>query len=149
MKPRTRSALNLALLLGIAASVTGWALPWIGVEAPAERVVAVSTSDPLQRPRPVDMTAAARLFGTAVDGPAARPSTRLLGVIAEGGHGRGVAVLATDNLPAQAYRVGESVTADLTLAAVRADGVTLAGKTRTENLALPPVAAPSGIAPPP
>jgi hypothetical protein len=147
MKPRTRSALNLALFLGIAASVTGWTLPWIGTETPAARVVATPTADPLQRSQPVDMTATARLFGTVAAGSVAQPKTRLVGVIAEGGRGRGVALLATDNLPAQAYRVGESVTADRTLAAVRADGVTLTGKTGTEDLALPAIAAPSGITP--
>jgi len=147
MKPRTRSALNLALLLGIAASATWWTLPWIGAAAPAARVVAAPTSDPLQRSQPVDMAATARLFGTVAPGPVAQPTTRLVGVIAEGGRGRGVALLATGNLPAQAYRVGESVTADLTLAAVRAEGVTLTGKAGTEDLALPPVAAPTGITP--
>ena len=147
MKPRTRSALNLALLLGIAASVTWWTLPWIGTDTSAERVVAVPASDPLQRSQPVDMAPVARLFGTAVAAPAAPARTRLLGVIAEGGRGRGVALLATDNLPAQAYRVGDAVTPALTLSAVRADSVTLTGKTGTEDLALPAVAAPTGITP--
>jgi len=147
MKPRTRSALNLALLLGIAASATWWTLPWIGGEAPEARVVSAPTSDPLQRSQPVDMAPAARLFGTAAAGPVALPKTRLVGVIAEGGRGRGVALLATDDLPAQAYRVGDAVTAALTLSAVRADGVTLTGKSGTETIPLPSTAAPSGITP--
>lgn len=147
MKPRTRSALNLALLLGIAASVTWWTLPWIGAETSKARVVAVPTADPLQRSQPVDMAPVARLFGTAIATPAAPAKTRLVGVIAEGGRGRGVALLATDNLPAQAYRVGDAVTPALMLSAVRADGVTLTGKAGTEDLALPPMAAPSGITP--
>lgn len=147
MKPRTRSALNLALLLGIAASATWWTLPWIGTGAPAGRVISVPTSDPLQRSQPVDMAPAARLFGVAAAGPAAPPKTRLVGVIAEGGRGRGVALLATDSLPAQAYRVGDAVTPALTLSAVRADGVTLTGTSGTETIPLPSIAAPSGIAP--
>lgn len=147
MKPRTRSALNLALLLGIAASATWWTLPWIGAGTSTGRVVAVPASDPLQRSQPVDMAPVARLFGTAVAVPAAPARTRLLGVIAEGGRGRGVALLATDNLSAQAYRVGDAVTPSLTLSAVRADGVTLTGKAGTEELALPAVAAPTGITP--
>jgi len=147
MKPRTRSALNLALLLGIAGSATWWTLPWIGAEPPAGRVVSVPTPDPLQRAQPVDMTATARLFGTMAAGPAAPARTRLVGVIAEGGRGRGVALLATDNLPAQAYRVGDPVTAALTLSAVHADGVTLTGKAGAEELLLPPVAVPTGITP--
>jgi hypothetical protein len=147
MKPRTRSALNLALLLGIAASATWWTLPWIGAETSAERVVAVPVSDSQQRSLPVDMAPVARLFGTAVAAQTAPARTRLLGVIAEGGRGRGVALLATDNLPAQAYRVGDVVTPSLMLSAVRADGVTLTGKAGTEELALPAVAAPSGITP--
>lgn len=147
MKPRTRSALNLALLLGIAASGTWWTLPWIGAEAPAARVVAAPTSDPLERSQSVDMTATARLFGMAVAGPVAKPKTQLVGVIAQGGRGRGVALLTTDGQPAQAYRVGDAVTAARTLTAVRADGVTLTGTAGNEEIPLPAMAAPSGITP--
>lgn len=147
MKPRTRSALNLALLLATVASATWWTLPWLGGEASSARVVMTPAADPAQRPQRIDMTPVARLFGTPAAGPAAAAKTRLVGVIAEGGRGRGVAVLATDNLPAQAYRVGDAVTATLTLSAVRSDGVTLTGQSGAEELALPPTPAPQGITP--
>lgn len=146
MKPRTHAALNLALLLAIVATGTWWVLPFTTGEEPAARVVATPSIDVAARPRAVDMTPVARLFGTAdVATPMASSLPKLVGVIAVGGAGHGVALLAVDGQPAIAVRAGESVNGSLELAAVHADRVILRGPDGDREVRLPPRSAAGGI----
>ena len=68
-----------------------------------------------------------------------------MGVIAQGGQGRGLALLAVDGRPATPTRVGEEIATGVTLAEVRADGVLLSRSGAAQEIQLPKKPAPAGI----
>jgi hypothetical protein len=101
------------------------------------------------------MSAAARLFGapTGADDighPLATDLTarvRLDGVIAQGGKGKGIALISVDERPSLAYRAGEAIDSNLTLADVRADRIVIRTPTGRHEVQIPARAVPVGIVP--
>ena len=78
----------------------------------------------------------------------AAPTTlHLLGVIAEGGKGKGVALLSVGGQAALAFKAGEPIDASLTLAEVRADRVFIRSGSGILEVRMPERPAPSGIEP--
>jgi hypothetical protein len=72
---------------------------------------------------------------------------RLLGVIAQGAKGKGIALLAVDGRPAAPVRAGETLAGGATLAEVRHDRVVVEREGAAREIRLPAKAAPSGITP--
>ena len=135
MKARIASLINLCLLLALAAVCTYWALQFAAVRKPPQPLVAVASGDRVPRTHAADTGAAASLFGGA---PAAGSSRiRLIGIIAEGGKGAGVALLSLDGQPAVAYRAGEPIDAEMTLADVHADRVVIRTAQGTRDVSMP------------
>jgi hypothetical protein len=144
------SLINTLLLLGIAAVGSYWFLQWRSVRTPSEPLVAIPTGDRVARTQPLDTSPAARLFGGVVTASSASgtPSRiRLDGVIAEDGRGAGVALISVGDRPTLAYRAGEAIDGDLTLAEVRADRVIIRSSTGTQEVRLPERPPPAGIVP--
>ncbi|MGH8641376.1 MAG: type II secretion system protein N [Burkholderiales bacterium] len=136
-------ACTVLLALALAATLTGWALEFSARRTPAEPVRAVPTGNPVARTQAADVAPIAYLFG-------ARPGSggsdiRLVGVIAQGGQGRGIALLAVDGQPALAMRAGDEVAAGVTLAEVRSDRVLLSRSGARQEIRLPAKPAPEGI----
>jgi general secretion pathway protein C len=145
MKRRLPALINFLLLLAIAATATYWILQFTARRTPPEQVVAVPPGNRMSRTQPVDMSGVASLFGAS--GAAASPARlRLAGVIAEGGRGSGVALLSIDGQPAVAYRAGEPMDDQMTLAEVHADRVIVTMPGGNQDIRLPEQAAPDGIA---
>jgi hypothetical protein len=146
MRFSLRSNLNLLLTLAIAAMITYWVLQFSSQNATEESLVAVATSDHVARTQPLDTAPMAGLFGGSSSGKP--PSEiKLVGVIAQGGKGQGVALLSVGGRPAMAYRVGQSVDRDMTLATVNANYVVIENSDGLLELSLPERAPPTGIEP--
>jgi general secretion pathway protein C len=131
------------LVPALAATLTGWALEFNGQRTPSEPVRAVATGNPAARTQAADIAPVAYLFG-------ARPGAdggdvKLVGVIAQGTQGEGIALLAVDGEPAIAVRAGEEIAAGVMLAEVRADRVLLNRSGATQEIRLPAKPAPEGI----
>jgi hypothetical protein len=149
------SFVNTLLLLAIAAVCTYWLLQWGSVRSPPTALVTVPVGDRVARTQPLDMSAAARLFGapTGADDtghPLATDLTarvRLDGVIAQGGKGKGIALISVDERPSLAYRAGEAIDSNLTLADVRADRIVIRTPTGRHEVQIPARAVPVGIVP--
>jgi general secretion pathway protein C len=143
--------LNTLLLLAIAAVGTYWFLQWASVRTPREPLVAVPVGDRVARSQPIDTAAAARPFGMAESSNSqqsdASARIRLDGVIAEGGRGRGVALISLDGHPSLAFRAGEAIDADLVLMTVGSDRITIQSSSGSMEVRLPETAAPAGIVP--
>lgn len=145
MKPRTHTLLNLALLLATAGIGTWWVLQLTAARPPAATVQAIPAQYPVPRSQPVDMTPVARLFGADAAAPTAS-RVRLTGVIAEGGRGAGIALLAVEGEPAAVVRAGETVGGTgSVLVEVRADHAMLRSPGGTETVRLPALPAPAGL----
>jgi type II secretory pathway component PulC len=154
VKSRLRTLVNTALLLGIAAISTFWFLQWASVRTPSEPLVPVPSGDRVARTLPIDTGPAARLFGSDQTGRLAEPPQaspalriRLDGVIAEGGRGKGIALLSVDERAALAYRAGDAIDAHHTLADVRADRVIIRTGSGRIEVTLPERPPPTGIVP--
>ena len=145
MKARMPSLVNLFLLLALAAVCTYWVLQFSSVRTLKEPVVAVASGDRVPRTQPTDSSAAAALFGAAASVAPSR--IRLSGIIAEGGKGVGVALLSLDGQPAMAYRAGESIDGEMTLADVHADRVVIRTAEGTREVLMPERAPLGGITP--
>ncbi len=141
-----RSNLNLILTLAIAAVITYWILQFSSQNATDESVVAVATSDRVARTQPLDTAPMAGLFGASSSGTSPN-KIKLVGVIAQGGTGQGVALLSVGDQPAMAYRVSEHVDGDMTLANVNANYVVLENSDGLLEVSLPERAPPAGIDP--
>lgn len=146
MKKVFFSNINLILLLAIAAVTTYWALQFNSQEESSEPIVAVATSDRAPVTQPLDTGQLAGLFGASSTGTS-RLAIDLVGVIAEGGENRGIALLSVSGRPATAFRVGEAVEGDMTLATVNTGSVLLQGSDGMVEVSLPERAPPSGIDP--
>ena len=136
-------ACTVLLVLALAATVAGWTLEFTARRTPSEAVRPVAMGDSVARTQPADIAPVAQLFGARPGGDGA--DIRLVGVIAHGGQGRGIALLAVDGRPAQATRAGEEIAAGVTLAEVRADGVLVSRPGATQEIRLPARPAPEGI----
>lgn len=138
MKPRLHSVLNLALLLASVGVGTYWALQ-LAARRPPDGPTVPTPPSSVPRSTPTDTAPAARLFGSPAAAPSAGPAQIvLLGVIAEGGRGSGVALLGVNGANPQTFRVGDAIgTSQMVLAEVRADRVVLRTGDRTEDVRLP------------
>ncbi len=143
---------NTLLLLGTAAICTFWVLRWTSGRPPQEPVVAVPVGNPVALTQALNVAPAARLFGDS-PGSISNSNTslriRLDGVIADGGQGRGVALLSVNGQPSAAYRAGETIGADHTLDNVHKDRVVIRTPLGMEEIRLPSLPPPRGIEPAP
>jgi general secretion pathway protein C len=136
-------ACTVVLVLALAATITGWALDFTARRTPSEPVRPVTVGNPAPRTQAADIVPTALLFGAL---PGADGSNiKLVGVIAQGKHGQGVALLAVDGQPPLAWRAGAVIAADVTLAEVRADHVLISRSGAVQEIRLPAKATPEGI----
>ena len=136
-------ACTFALVLALAATITGWALDFSARRTPTEPVRPVSMGNPAARTHAADIAPIAFLFGAL---PGADGSDiKLVGVIAQGKRGQGVALLAVDGRPALALRAGAEIATGVTLAEVRADRVLVNRSGAVQEIRLPAKPAPDGI----
>src|SRR5688572_16128924 len=114
-------ACTFVLVLALAATITGWVLEFAARRTPSEPVRPVTVGNPAARTQAADIAPIAYLLGAR---PGADGSDiKLVGVIAQGTRGQGIALLAVDGQPALAVRAGEEIAAGVMLAEVRADRV--------------------------
>jgi general secretion pathway protein C len=146
MKHRLPALVNFLLVIAIAATATYWVLQLTARRTTPEPVVAVPAGDRVARSQPLDTTGIAGLFGSAGAGTAPA-RVRLAGVIAEGAKGSGVALLSLDGQPAIAYRAGESIDGQMTLAEVHADRVVIHTGAGVQDIRLPERPVSDGISP--
>ncbi len=134
---------TVLLVPALAAAVTSFALTFTARRTPPEPVQVVALGNPAARTQAADIAPIALLFGAhpGSDGS----NIKLLGVIAQGARGQGIALLAVDDRPAQAARAGEEIAAGVTLAEVRADRVLVSRSGTTREIRLPAKPAPEGI----
>jgi len=131
------------LVLALAATLTGWVLDLGARRTPSEPVRPVAVGDTAPRSQAADVAPVAFLFGAR---PGADGSDiRLVGVIAQGARGKGVALLAVDGRPPVALRAGEEIAAGVALAEVRADRVVVSRSGATQEIRLPAKPVPEGI----
>jgi general secretion pathway protein C len=131
--PRLATVCTVLLTVALAATLTEWALTFSARRAPQE-VRALVVGDPVARSQPLETASIARLFGA---GASETGSVRLVGVIAEGARGKGIALLAMDGQPALAVRAGEVIAGDTVLAEVRHDHVLVTRAGATQEIRLP------------
>jgi general secretion pathway protein C len=134
-------ASTFLLTLALAVTVTDWALTFSARRSPAEPLRALALGDTVARTQASDTAPIARLLGAAAEGR----SLRVLGIIAQGSRGKGIALISVDGQPALAVRAGEAIAADAMLAEVRADGVVVSRSGARQELRLPAKPAPEGI----
>jgi general secretion pathway protein C len=122
MAPFIPRAATVALAVLLVASVTDWLLTFSARRTPTEpvRVLDASAVEPAQV---ADVMPVARLFGASSSSEAG--GIRALGVMAEGGTGRGIAVLGIEGKPAKSYRSGDLVAPGVILQEVERDGVVI------------------------
>ena len=136
-------ACTFVLVLALAATITAGVLEFSARRTPSEPVRPVTIGDPAPRTRAADIAPVAFLFG-ALPG-ATGSDIRVVGVIAEGARGKGIALLAVDGRPPLAVRAGTDVAAGVTLAEVRADRVVISRSGALQEIRLPAKPAPDGI----
>jgi general secretion pathway protein C len=146
MTRRLPALVNFLLAIAIAAAGTYWVLQFTAQRVPPEPVVAVAQGDRMARTQPLDTSALAALFGATGSGSSSS-RVRLAGIIAEGARGRGVALLSVDGQPAIAYRAGEAIDAQMTVAEVHADRVVIRTASGVQDIRLPERPAADGILP--
>jgi general secretion pathway protein C len=136
-------AFTFVLVLALAVTITGWALDFTSRRTPSEPVRPVTVGNPAPRTQAADIAPIAFLFGAL---PGADGSNiKLVGVIAQGKRGEGVALLAVDGRPPLALRAGSVIAAGVTLAEVRADRVVVSRSGALQEIRLPAKPAPDGI----
>jgi general secretion pathway protein C len=136
-------AFTFVLVLALAATITAGALEFSARRTPSEPVRPVTLGDSAPRTRAADVTPVAFLFG-ALPG-ASGSDIRVVGVIAVGKSGKGIALLAVDGRPPLAVRAGTDIAAGVTLAEVRADRVVISRSGALQEIRLPAKPAPDGI----
>src|SRR5436190_18969060 len=122
MAPFISRAATVVLAVVLVASVTDWLLTFSARRTPGEpvRVLDASAVEPAQV---TDVMPVAKLFGAGSSADVG--GIRALGVMAEGGSGRGIAVLGVEGKPAKSYRSGELVAPGVILKEVKKDGVVI------------------------
>ena len=131
------------LVLALAASITAWMLEFSARRTPSEPVRTITTGNPAARTQAADIAPIAGLFGARAADEAG--DIRLLGVIAQGKSGEGIALLSIDSKPAVALRAGEDIGPGITLAEVRADRVVVNRAGVPQEIRLPGKPPPEGI----
>jgi general secretion pathway protein C len=145
MKRFSTILMHLALLALVCAAAAYW-IAKIATPAPTPAPPPVASPPP----RDVDPVLAARMFGLVqLANTQVTANVQVSGVFAAGS--RSSAVLVVDGKPARAYLVGQQIAPGLTLAEVRADGVTLESGGGKQDVRVPPrpVASMGGAPPPP
>ena len=144
MAPFISRAASVLLAVLLVASVTDWLLTFSARRTPAEpvRVLDAAAVEPAQV---TDVMPVARLFGASSSSEAG--GIRALGVMAEGGTGRGIAVLGVEGKPAKSYRSGDLVAPGVILKEVKKDGVVIsrAGVAQELRLTKAPAVPPSPV----
>ena len=144
MAPFISRAASVLLAVLLVASVTDWLLTFSARRTPAEpvRVLDAAAVEPAQV---TDVMPVARLFGASSSSEAG--GIRALGVMAEGGTGRGIAVLGVEGKPAKSYRSGDLVAPGVVLKEVKKDGVVIsrAGVAQELRITKAPATPPSPI----
>ena len=139
-------AFSVVLALALAVTVTERVLVSISGRVPPEPVQAVALGDGASRTQAADIAPIAALLGDQAGNNASQ--VRLLGVIAQGTRGRGLAIVSIDGQPARTVRAGAVLGADVILTEVRADHVLVNRAGTVQEVRLPPKKAlPSGIQP--
>jgi general secretion pathway protein C len=132
----------LAVLLAV--TVTSIVLRIESRRSPTEPVQTVTSGDLTGLTQPADTAPIAYLFGAQP--VASGRDIKLVGVIAEGDRGKGIALLSLDGKPAQAARAGRQLTADLALVEVRKDRVIVNRAGNLQEVRLAPRSAQSPAA---
>jgi general secretion pathway protein C len=136
-------ACTFVLVLALASTITGWGLDFTARRTPSEPVRPATVGNPAARTRAADIAPIAFLFGAL---PGADGSDiRLVGVIAQGKRGQGIALLAADGRPPLALRAGAEIAVGVTLAEVRADHVLINRSGAIQEIRLPAKPTPDGI----
>ena len=138
-------ALNFLLLVAICAATTFWFLQFSTPNQTDGPVVAVPTSDRAARTQVMDVAPIAALFGSREVPAASSANIAIAGVIAEGGRGKGIALLSVNDLPAMAFRVGDRISDRAMLREVKANGVVIESGGVEREILLPAREPPSGI----
>ncbi len=127
---------SFALAIALTVTLTSIALRIESRRTPSEPVQAVPSGDLTGLTQPADIAPIAYLFGAQPD--AGGRDIKLVGVIAEGAQGKGIALISLDGKPAQAARAGKQLTADLALVEVRKDRVIVNRAGNLQEVRLPP-----------
>ena len=123
MAPILPRAVTIVLAVLLAASVTEWVLTFGARRTPAEPVKVLDASNVELQAQVTDVMPVARLFGAS--GAAESGGIRALGVMAEDGTGKGIAVLGVGDKPAKSYRTGDTVAPGVVLQEVKKNGVVI------------------------
>jgi general secretion pathway protein C len=134
---------TVVLVLALAVTITSWVLEFSARRSPSEPVRPVTAGDSAPRTQAADVAPIAFLFG-AVPG-ADGSDIKLVGVIAQGPRGKGVALLAVDGRPPLAVRAGAEIAAGVTLSEVRSDRVVVSRSGAIQEIRMPAKPAPDGI----
>ena len=127
---------SFVLAIALTVTVTAIALRIESRRAPTEPVQTVTGGDLTGLTQPADVAPVAYLFGGQPD--SGGRDIKLVGVIAQGAHGKGIALISLDGKPAQAARAGKQLTADLALVEVRKDRVIVNRAGNLQEVRLPP-----------
>lgn len=127
---------SFVLAMALTVTLTAIGLRIESRRSPAEPVQTVPSGDLTGLTQPADITPIAYLFGARPDSGGG--NLKLVGVIAEGVHGKGIALLSLDGKPAQAARAGKQLTPDLVLVEVRKDRVVVNRAGILQEVRLPP-----------
>lgn len=140
MAPLVPRAVTIVLAVLLAASVTEWVLTFGARRTPSEPVRVLEASNTEVQGQVTDVTPVARLFGAS--GTTESGGIRALGVMAEDGTGRGIAVLGVGDKPAKSYRTGDTVAPGVVLQEVKKNAVVLsrAGVAQELRIAKTPAA---------
>ena len=141
MAPFVYRTATLLLAVLLVVSVSYWALTFSARRTPTEPVRVLPAGELDAQARSTDITPIARLMGSAGSGEVG--NIRALGVMAEGGTGRGIAVLGVEGKPARSYRSGDVVVPGVVLHEVRKDGVVLSRSGALQEVRLPTKSAPA------
>ena len=140
MAPLVPRAVTIVLAVLLAASVTEWVLTFGARRTPSEPVRVLEASNTEVQGQVTDVMPVARLFGAS--GTTESGGIRALGVMAEDGTGRGIAVLGVGDKPAKSYRTGDTVAPGVVLQEVKKNAVVLsrAGVAQELRIAKTPAA---------
>jgi len=123
MAPLIPRVVTIVLAVVLVASVTEWVLTFSARRTPAEPVRVLDASNTDLQAQVTDVAPVARLFGAG--GTTESGGIRALGVMAEDGTGRGIAVLGVGDKPAKSYRTGDTVAPGVVLQEVKKSSVVI------------------------
>lgn len=146
MAPILPRAVTIVLAVLLVVSLTEWVLTFGARRTPAEPVKVLDASNVELQAQVTDVMPVARLFGAS--GAAESGGIRALGVMAEDGTGKGIAVLGVGDKPAKSYRSGDTVAPGVVLQEVRKNSVVIsrAGVPQELRITKTPAAPASPIA---